>query len=90
MTAPTAEHLEDIIGGLGIGNDHTVVLYDRRDSMWAARMWWLLRAFGHDRGGRPRRRLASVAGRRAPVCHLPCGYPPALSSSPTPEARPAG
>lgn len=78
MTAPNPEHFEDVIGGLGIGNDHTVVLYDRRDSMWAARLWWLLRAFGHDRaavldGGW---RAWQAAGE--PVCHQPCGYPRAV------------
>lgn len=60
-----------------MGNNSAVVLYDRRDAMWAARLWWLLRAFGHDRaavldGGW---RAWQAAGRS--TCSRPCGYPPA-------------
>jgi thiosulfate/3-mercaptopyruvate sulfurtransferase len=77
MPAPTAAHFEQVVGGLGVGNDSTVVLYDRRDSMWAARLWWLLREFGHDRaavldGGW---RAWKAAGQ--PGCSKPCRYPPA-------------
>ena len=40
---------------LGIGDDTRVVVYDAASegsrNMWAARLWWLLRVFGHDRVG---------------------------------------
>jgi thiosulfate/3-mercaptopyruvate sulfurtransferase len=32
----------------GIGDGLRVVLYDRALNRWAARMWWMLRAFGFD------------------------------------------
>jgi len=37
---------EKRIGGLGIGNDTTVVLYDDDLSKNAARIWWILRYYG--------------------------------------------
>lgn len=39
---------EALMGGLGIGNDCTVVVYDDRGGTWAARLWWALRYYGHD------------------------------------------
>jgi thiosulfate/3-mercaptopyruvate sulfurtransferase len=32
----------------GIGNGTRVVLYSTGNAWWATRVWWLLRAFGHD------------------------------------------
>ena len=77
MTAPSAGHFEDVVGGLGIGNEHRVVLYDRRESMWAARMWWLLRAFGHDQAAILDGGWAAWQAAGRPTCDQPCGYPPA-------------
>lgn len=37
------------MGGLGISNDHHVVVYDNVSMMTSARAWWMLRAFGHNR-----------------------------------------
>jgi thiosulfate/3-mercaptopyruvate sulfurtransferase len=50
-----ASHMER----LGIGNDTDVVVYDGMGLFAAARPWWMLRAFGHDRvavldGGLPK------------------------------------
>jgi len=33
---------------LGIGSQSTVVIYDDRGGVWAARLWWALRYYGHD------------------------------------------
>ena len=79
MTAPTAGHFEDVVSGLGIGTEHRVVLYDRRESMWAARMWWLLRAFGHDEAAILDGGWAAWQAAGRPTCVQPCGYPPASS-----------
>lgn len=48
FTKPGPEQFAAAIGALGIGNDTHVVCYDGAGTMWATRMWWLLRAFGHD------------------------------------------
>ena len=36
------------MGRLGIGNETRVVVYDQNFGMWATRVWWMLRAFGHE------------------------------------------
>ena len=47
--APSAERFAEAMGGLGIGDDSSVVLYSAGSIMWATRVWWMLRAFGFDR-----------------------------------------
>ena len=39
---------EDVMSRLGIGNDDEVVVYDTDGGVWAARIWWALRLYGHD------------------------------------------
>lgn len=40
------KHMEKILGGLGITNDHQLILYDDQGLPEAARMWWGLRHYG--------------------------------------------
>jgi thiosulfate/3-mercaptopyruvate sulfurtransferase len=47
MMPPTAQFAE-AMGRHGVGDGVRVVLYDRFVNMWAARVWWMLRAFGFD------------------------------------------
>ncbi|WP_213813683.1 sulfurtransferase [Glaciihabitans sp. dw_435] len=49
FTHPTAERFAAAAGALGITNSTTVVVYDSAVGQWAARLWWLFRAFGYDR-----------------------------------------
>ena len=35
------------MGSLGFGDDHTVIVYDDRGGVIAARLWWMLRDVGH-------------------------------------------
>jgi thiosulfate/3-mercaptopyruvate sulfurtransferase len=49
FTRPSAARFASAVGGLGIDNDTTVVVYDSLVGQWAARVWWLFRAFGYDR-----------------------------------------
>lgn len=37
-----------LMSRLGIGSQSTVVIYDDRGGVWAARLWWALRYYGHD------------------------------------------
>jgi thiosulfate/3-mercaptopyruvate sulfurtransferase len=45
---PDADQFADAAALRGIGDGMRVVLYDRALNRWAARMWWMLRAFGLD------------------------------------------
>jgi thiosulfate/3-mercaptopyruvate sulfurtransferase len=47
-TRPDAQRFAAAAGALGIGPATTIVVYDTALGQWAARFWWLLRAFGHD------------------------------------------
>ena len=46
---PPAEQFAEVMGRYGVGNDSRVVLYDAGSNTWAARLWWMFRAFGFDR-----------------------------------------
>jgi thiosulfate/3-mercaptopyruvate sulfurtransferase len=46
---PTPEQFCAAMGALGVGDDSEVVLYDGFGSVWAARVWWMLRWVGFDR-----------------------------------------
>jgi thiosulfate/3-mercaptopyruvate sulfurtransferase len=45
---PSPERFADGIGGVGVAPDSRVVVYDQGATMWATRLWWLLRYFGLD------------------------------------------
>lgn len=45
---PTPEKFCEAMGALGVGDDTRVVLYDSNMSVWAARVWWMLRWVGFD------------------------------------------
>jgi thiosulfate/3-mercaptopyruvate sulfurtransferase len=45
---PPAAQFAEAMGRYGVGPGVRVVLYDRFVNMWAARVWWMLRAFGFD------------------------------------------
>ena len=44
---PSPDALRALFSRLGIGTDSQVVVYDQRDGMVAARLWWMLRYMGH-------------------------------------------
>ncbi len=44
----TKENFEKIIGEYGINNDDTIVIYCDADNLWAARLWWEFKVFGHE------------------------------------------
>jgi thiosulfate/3-mercaptopyruvate sulfurtransferase len=47
-TLPDPNDFAEVIKKLGIGDQSRVVLYDCDNSMWAARVWWVLRWIGFD------------------------------------------
>lgn len=48
MMMPNEESFAHVMSGKGVGNGTRVVLYDRSNHAWAARVWWMLRASGFD------------------------------------------
>jgi thiosulfate/3-mercaptopyruvate sulfurtransferase len=45
---PSAAQFAKAMGRHGVGDGVRVILYDRAVNMWAARGWWMLRAFGFE------------------------------------------
>lgn len=48
FTRPSAELFTIAAESVGVSNETTVVVYDSGVGQWAARIWWLFRAFGYD------------------------------------------
>jgi thiosulfate/3-mercaptopyruvate sulfurtransferase len=48
MMMPPPEQFAATMAGFGVGDGTVVVLYDRSNHAWAARVWWMLRACGFD------------------------------------------
>lgn len=49
FTRPGAAAFAAAAEAVGVDADTTVVVYDAAAGQWAARLWWLFRAFGHER-----------------------------------------
>src|SRR5690606_15639294 len=45
---PPAAQFAEAMSRYGVGDGTRVVLYDTGSGTWAARVWWMLRAFGFD------------------------------------------
>lgn len=45
---PSKENFEKLMASKGIKNDSTVVLYDDNKMMTAARVWWIMKVYGHE------------------------------------------
>ncbi len=43
---PSPQVLAAALEGLGVADEKTVVIYDSDGGLWAARLWWMLRAIG--------------------------------------------
>jgi len=48
MMIMAPEGFEALMGRLGINSGTTVVVYDDAGGVWAARLWWELRYYGHE------------------------------------------
>ena len=83
---PTADAFCTTMGRLGVGDESRVVLYDANKSMWAARVWWMLRWVGFDRAAILDGGLTTwVAENRPLSTEAAMPQPRALSPSPRPE-----
>lgn len=82
---PPADRFAEGMERLGVADDTTVVLYDDRGSMWATRVWWLLRSFGFDHAHVLDGGWAAWKAAGAPVSDVVVPPPPARF---TPRPRP--
>ncbi|MBI3453785.1 MAG: 3-mercaptopyruvate sulfurtransferase [Rhodospirillales bacterium] len=78
---PSPAEFAAAAGALGIGNDTEVVVYDTYGLMSAARVWWTLRAFGHDRvavlnGGLPKWKSLGLPMERSTPTLSPAKFTP--------------
>ena len=76
LTMPSAQWFSERIGALRVSNSSRVVVYDRRENMWAARLWWMLRDFGFDDAAILDGGWSAWKQAGYPVCSAPCRYPP--------------
>lgn len=42
------EQIEATFSNAGIKNDDTIIIYDDENELWAARLWWVLKVYGHE------------------------------------------
>ncbi len=76
FTLPTPERFADNIGAAGVSDSSTVILYDRRGMMWAARTWMMLRAFSfRGRAAVLDGGLSAWTAVNGPVSPNPANYP---------------
>jgi thiosulfate/3-mercaptopyruvate sulfurtransferase len=48
FTRPSAARFATAAQAIGLTNRQQIVVYDNSTGIWAARLWWLFKAFGHD------------------------------------------
>ncbi len=81
---PTPSRFAALMAGLGVGNASRVVFYDKKGLSSAARGWWLMGLFGHDRaavldGGLPQwRREGRAVEAGPPQPRAPALFSPAF------------
>ncbi len=88
FAVPAPEHFAAAMARLGVGDDSRVVLYDQNRSMWAARVWWMLRWIGFDNAALLDGGLRAWTADRHPTEAGP-SQPPNAPATLTPRPRPA-
>jgi thiosulfate/3-mercaptopyruvate sulfurtransferase len=74
---PPADQFAAVMSRTGIGDGTRAVLYDDFLGMWAARIWWMLRAFGFDDAAVLNGGLQKWRSEGRPLSTEPATYPPA-------------
>lgn len=82
---PSSDQFASAMGRLGVGDDTRVVVYCRDHNVRAARLWWMLRAFGFDDAAVLDGGWVKWFREGRPVSTEACRYPPARF---TPRPRP--
>ena len=77
LMMPSEQQFADAMSRYGIGDGTHVVLYSSSEPMWAARMWWMLRAFGFENAAVLNGGWAKWTAEGRPVSSAACTYSPA-------------
>lgn len=77
LMMPPATQFEEAMSRYGVGEGTRAVLYDTAGGTWAARVWWMLRAFGFDNAAVLNGGLKKWTAEGRPVSSDPPRYPPA-------------
>jgi thiosulfate/3-mercaptopyruvate sulfurtransferase len=74
---PPAEQFAAVMSRIGVGDGTRAVLYDDFLGMYAARIWWMLRAFGFDNAAVMNGGFQKWKSEGRPASTEPATYPPA-------------
>jgi thiosulfate/3-mercaptopyruvate sulfurtransferase len=74
---PSADQFASVMSQLGVGEGTRVVLYDRMVNIWAARVWWMLHAFGFNNAAILDGGWAKWTAEGRPTSTALAAYPPA-------------
>ncbi|HLB30626.1 MAG TPA: sulfurtransferase [Gammaproteobacteria bacterium] len=77
LMMPPVEEFGRLMAERGVGEGTQVVLYDRGNHAWAARVWWMLRVCGFDAASVLNGGWRKWLAERLPVSNTAEGYPPA-------------
>jgi len=77
FTMPAPEQFAAAMSRHGVGEGHRVVLYSAGSVIWAARIWWMLRAFGFDAAAVLNGGLDKWTAEGRPLSTEPPAHPPA-------------
>ncbi|MGH7266411.1 MAG: sulfurtransferase, partial [Candidatus Rokuibacteriota bacterium] len=77
FTLPSAERFAAAMSARGVGDGTRVVLYSATSTIWATRVWWMLRVFGFDDAAVLDGGWEKWTREGRPVASGPCTYPPA-------------
>jgi thiosulfate/3-mercaptopyruvate sulfurtransferase len=77
FTRPTAARFASASGAIGLTNKQHIVVYDNTTGIWAARLWWLFKAFGHDEVSVLDGGLKAWLADSEPLERGPCDFLPA-------------
>ncbi len=75
FTMPSAQQFGAAMAELGVGDNSRVVLYDSSGSVWAARVWWMLRWIGFDRAALLDGGLSAWTANKQPLSTEPASRP---------------
>jgi len=75
FAVPPPEQFAAAMSALGVSDDSRVVLYDAGRSVWAARVWWMLRWIGFDRAALLDGGLAAWTAQGQPLSTEPVSRP---------------